>query len=79
MNTGKCKSCGASIIWAKTINGKSIPLNADPVDFGNVALINGVAHVLGPSKKNDPGFATTNRYHSHFGTCPNSVFHRKKK
>lgn len=39
MTTSTCRSCGARIVWARTVNGKSMPVDADPADSGNVELI----------------------------------------
>lgn len=58
-----CRSCGAAIIWAKTINGKAIPLDAEPVAGGNVSLHGGVCRIVGE----DIG-----THVSHFATCPHS-------
>lgn len=33
-----CRSCGASIFWAVTANGKRIPLDATPSLVGNMVL-----------------------------------------
>lgn len=33
---GKCRSCGADIIWVKTRNGKNMPVDFD-ADLGEVA------------------------------------------
>lgn len=33
-----CKSCGAHIIWAKTIKGRPIPLDTLPSSLGNVVI-----------------------------------------
>ncbi len=31
MNVGKCRDCGASVIWSKTVNGSNVPLNPLPI------------------------------------------------
>lgn len=74
--TAKCRSCGAAIIWAKTESGRSMPLDAEPVDPTRVnttcILDRGVARfgaIDGPS--GEP------RYVSHFATCPNAARHRR--
>lgn len=33
-----CRSCGAAILWARTKNGKAMPLDAEPTPEGNVVL-----------------------------------------
>lgn len=35
---GKCRSCGAPIIWFKTSAGKNIPVNAETVLDGDYTL-----------------------------------------
>jgi hypothetical protein len=74
----KCSSCGSEIIWAKTENGKAMPLDAAPVDptkvDGTCLLIDGVARfgaIDAPTR--EP------RYVSHFATCPNAAKHRRKR
>lgn len=69
-----CRSCGASIIWAQTAKGKDIPIDAEPAPDGNIALINGVAHVDSLFLK-----SAQMHYKSHFATCPNASQHRKPK
>lgn len=54
--------------WARTVNGKSIPLDPEPVPGGNVELRDGLACVVKPD-----GAA---RYVSHFATCKNANGHR---
>lgn len=72
-----CRSCNARIVWAKTVNNKSVPVDADPVEFGgNMVLRNGVAIVL---KKGEASEAGEKRYVSHFATCAQAKQHRKGK
>lgn len=33
-----CRVCPASIVWAVTVNGKAIPVDAEPSPDGNVRL-----------------------------------------
>jgi hypothetical protein len=71
----QCKTCGKEIVWAKTITGKSIPLDAEPDPGGNIVLMDwGLALVVKPSEH--PGRP---RYLSHFVTCPDAGKHRKAK
>lgn len=75
----RCRSCDAEIVWAETVNGKKIPLDAghhlrgvrvkrdDPLilaDEGDVRAGNAVIRAV-PT------------YVSHFATCPNAAEHRK--
>ena len=71
-----CRSCGADVLWATTVvTGKAIPLDADPVDDGNVVIRNGSAHVL---SKNNPVRSDETRYRAHWATCPNAKEHRRR-
>ncbi len=33
-----CQFCGAEVVWATTEKGKAMPLNAEPVEHGNIWL-----------------------------------------
>lgn len=72
----KCRSCGAEIRWAKTPNGKTIPLDAKPRSDGKLAISDGGLVVTVGSAPFE-GF-TDERYVSHFATCPNANIHRRK-
>jgi hypothetical protein len=81
-----CRSCGARILWARTENGKAIPLDAQPREDGTFfALDQGAAdknllalHVSSPK----PAAIEAQRMGlskrvSHFATCPSAQHHRK--
>jgi hypothetical protein len=34
-NADKCRSCGAEIVWLKTINGKNMPVDAETFEDGD--------------------------------------------
>jgi hypothetical protein len=69
----RCRSCGAEIVWAMhEFTRRRMPLDAEPIEAGNVALEDGVARVLRP---NSPYQGP--RYVSHFATCPNAKEHRR--
>lgn len=75
MNTSICRSCGERILWAKTQKGKLMPIDAEPVEGGNLSfdddgrvVVHGQA-VLG----GDP------LYQSHFVSCVNADEHRRKQ
>lgn len=63
-----CRACPAEIRWARTTNGKAIPLDATPHPDGNVRLVGEVAHVIGPAPTLDPDDDGT-RYMPHHATC----------
>lgn len=72
----RCKSCLAEITWARTEKGRRIPLDAEPVEGGNIQLQDGIAVIIGhgPTLLDDEG----PRHLSHFVTCPNSQDWRKR-
>lgn len=70
-----CRSCGKPVEWVNTETGKKMPLDEKPDPSGNIILKNGVAHVL---KKDELPPPKSNRYFSHFSTCPNAKSHRKE-
>ena len=75
MNHDKCRSCGAAVIWCRTRTGSSIPLDAEPLEYGgNIVIRDGVAIYL---KKGEPAGAAEKIYKTHFATCPNAAQHRR--
>jgi hypothetical protein len=66
---GNCRSCGAAILWVKTRNGKSMPLDAEPCPDGTLV----------PADDGRATSYTGPRYKSHFATCPNAMQLRKRK
>lgn len=68
----RCRSCGQIIDWAITENGRRMPLDPDPVDTGNLVVVDGVAH---PPRLGDEELP---RRVSHFATCPDAGVHRKR-
>lgn len=84
MNTDRCRSCRAEIIWTETNTGKSMPVDATPTKDGNIIL--GMRHQLVPLAM----VQTVQQlerlrakdellYVSHFVTCPQSKRWRKTK
>lgn len=76
----RCRSCNAPIRWERTEQGKSIPLDVEPRDDGNVHIYDRVAYVLDVH-----GAAIAEHrangdrlYVSHFATCPDAAEHRTK-
>ena len=74
----ECSSCGADIIWHKTIKGRPIPLDREPTLRGNVIISEeGTALVYRDPSAIAPRYADEPRYLSHFATCPNAETHRR--
>ena len=79
-----CRACGRRIIFIKTLKGKTMPCDAEPVKFvpdvaGNNKyvladglLINGVIPMPGDTDVHEG-------YVSHFATCPSAESFRKKR
>ena len=71
---GICRSCKAAIIWVKTVNGKSMPLDLEEMIGKGLVLFTidakGVAH---QAPEGTPG------RESHFSTCIDGPTWRKKK
>jgi hypothetical protein len=76
MNT--CSSCYKPIIWGRLPSGKSIPLDPDPVETGNLAVRPPGAQVR-YLKRSDVTEADEWRAVSHFATCLNAKQHRKSR
>lgn len=78
MSEDECRSCRAPIVWATTEQGKSMPIDAGPVDNGNVYYLDQKSspprvRVLAgpqPTLEEDADSADGLRYLSHFATCP---------
>ena len=70
----RCKSCGKPVTFAETVNGKEMPIELN--DQGNLVL---VGHLIQHIPKGQAAPAGSQRYVSHFATCPNGPAHRKPK
>lgn len=79
-NFSTCRSCGARIIWIKTVNGKAMPCNAEPLTFnrgGGPETFVMESGKVERGKRDRDGELTG--YISHFATCPNASRHRRRK
>lgn len=78
MNTTKCKSCGAEIIWAKTAKGKNTPLDAKPVRIAE--LIEDPETGEEVTEEGRYLIAAGHTGHtSHWATCPSAEQHRRPR
>lgn len=79
MQTSRCRSCGAAIIWAKTPAGKTMPIDAEPTPYGNIALVPAGAIVLTKDLADQGRRIGSKLYRSHFVSCPHAAKHRKAR
>jgi hypothetical protein len=83
---GKCRSCGAAIVWAVTAaTARNIPLDPNPTPRGNIRLVPSanptgplIAQLLGKGELQTLP-ESEDRYVSHFSSCPNAMLHRKPR
>ena len=76
-----CRSCGAEILWTVTHKGRPMPVDAEPVEGGNIRLRHDDDGIVAeyPGKEHPSLFeAPRPRYVSHFATCPERDEWRKK-
>ena len=82
--TGRCRGCGAEIIFIRTVGGKTIPVNPEEVAYeqkagGSLKIVTPNGEVFSAEQPADPQKATGIGYISHFATCPNADSFRKKR
>lgn len=63
--TGNCRSCGAMIVWFKTISGKNMPVNI-------------TEQALEDAKEGEFYNPKNDEHIAHFATCPNADKHRRR-
>jgi hypothetical protein len=71
----KCSSCGADIVWCRTLANKATPMEAAP--DGTWVIVGGIAQKAQPSDLVD--LTAGPLYRSHFATCPHASAWRKRK
>ena len=79
MRSSRCRSCGAPILFAKTKDGKLLPVDAEPVVEGRVFVAEtegGPTAYFPPDGVEVPGCT---RHDSHFATCKYAAKHRKPR
>jgi len=84
-NFGRCRSCGKQIVWVRTSNGKNMPCDPE-IHTYRIQTHGGKDKIVTPNGKvysaeivatGTPG-ADGFGYISHFATCPNANYHRKR-
>lgn len=82
-NIGKCRSCGADIVWIKMASGKKMPCDAGMISFKYADPGDKEAQIYVTPEGTiargyiDPAGGGVG-YTSHFATCPNASSHRRK-
>jgi hypothetical protein len=72
-----CSSCRAPIFWAKSAStGKPMPIDAEPVDNGNLAIDAGKAFLLNAEQR---AAYRGPRYRSHHASCPDAAKWRRPR
>lgn len=86
MGEARCSSCLAVIHWVRTASGARMPIDEKATPDGRVVFqARGVVRVLGHVEAADPSPTITTRgylsqrYTSHFATCPHAARHRKRR
>lgn len=66
-----CRSCDAPIIWAVSTHGKPMPVDAEPVEDGNVELSMQPGRYVSPvaTVVTGPTLFPKPRRKAHFATC----------
>lgn len=80
MAAGICASCQQDVLWAKTSQGKRMPIDPEPRPDGNLAVYRdhlGQLRTRVLSKGYEPE-SYERRGISHFATCPHADRHRRK-
>ena len=80
----KCRGCGKEICFIKSINGKSIPVDPDPIsfipeaDYDKFVMMDGTVQ-RGQVVEETVKTETVIGYRSHWATCPAAEDFRRKK
>jgi hypothetical protein len=80
-----CRSCHAPITWAVTEHGRSMPLDAKPVDLNELTSVAGLFALRDLGDEQVAIAATPDQlpgeplYRSHFATCPHADQHRRSR
>lgn len=79
-----CRTCGAEIIWIRTLAGKKMPCDAmadivvkDPAAKGIYVDFSGLTFHARKAEPTDTNAPRQYAWTSHFATCPQADQHRK--
>lgn len=82
--TDRCRGCGAPIAFIKTVKGKTMPVDPDPVDFvpdtaGRALYVTADGLVLHGAPPSDADPDVHQGWISHFATCPRAADFRRRR
>jgi len=73
----ECGTCGAPMRWERTVRGKPIPLDPQPVPGAHLFITVPSGRVADDrSQEAHPG---AERFTTHFATCPDAHKHRRPR
>ncbi|MCF8605121.1 hypothetical protein L5I01_17340 [Gordonia sp. HY442] len=76
-----CRGCRRAIFFARTVDGRNIPVDEKPTSDGNLAITGErppIATVVRPGQAAGMREAGVPTYVAHFRSCPNADDFRKK-
>lgn len=74
----RCKSCGAQILFATMLGGKSAPFQRDDAGEWSIDKDGNARHIGKPAAQLELGAQPVERWTSHFATCPKADTWRKR-
>jgi hypothetical protein len=78
MTRGRCRSCGAEVIWAKTEAGRPMPVDVEPDPAGNLHLWLDGNHEYRCAVIVESWPDYRPRFRPHFATCPDAQSWRRR-
>lgn len=83
MRIAVCKACGKPIVWIRTIKGKSMPCDSEPVAYietpkGKEKIVTRNGEVISCTFDAEPEKMTGIGYIPHWSTCPQANGFRKR-
>lgn len=75
---GRCRSCGAPILWAITTAGKPMPVDAVPDPAGNVSVEREAGRLVA-RVHTEPSLFGEPRHMPHHATCPQGTEWKKRR
>lgn len=81
-----CDSCGEIIVWALTVNGEWMPVDAEPAEHGGTIVLavsaDGQVHARTVDRKSSStraaAAAGVELHRAHWASCPHADMHRRR-